>query len=45
MTNHGMTEEDTRDRERWRRKTTVDKPVDVDDDDDDILQEYIFLMF
>jgi hypothetical protein len=42
-----MTEEDTRDRERWRRKTTVDKPLDDDDDDDNdyILQEDVFLMF
>jgi hypothetical protein len=24
MTNHGLTEEDTRDRDRWRRKTTVE---------------------
>jgi hypothetical protein len=41
MTNHGLTEEDIRDRDRWRdlvlgegKYCRVDKPLDDDDDDD-----------
>jgi hypothetical protein len=42
MTNHGLTEEDAGDRDRWRNLVLgkenhcrVDKPLDDDNDDDD----------
>jgi hypothetical protein len=45
MTNHGLTEEDTRDRDRWRNLVLGDgKPLQSGQtlDDDDVLNKAVF---
>jgi hypothetical protein len=50
MTNHGLAEEDTRNRDRWwnlvmvkENHCRVDKPLDDDDDDDEDLNVKFYM--